>query len=343
MFDRLLRSISPVAALVASLALLVAPAPAQAEAVKAAPTQSGLIHSTTENPVPEIESPENAFVWMIEHKNLKKPSFLFGTMHAGDKRFTRFNDTVKVMFKTADAVYTELDMDTMNEQAAEMQQALMLPPGESVSDYVDADVLEGMDKLLGEYGLSTQLLSRFKPIMLSLTLEQMRMAQRYGAGAKALDQKVFDAAKRKGKEVGGVELIEEQLAAFGALSNEEAGRALRKTVTMGLKDQAEGRDRLGELAYYYLLGDEKKIYDYLMQDYDPNDELDVKFMKALLDDRNITMADRCAKMTKENPNKVYVFAFGTLHFVGPNSVNKLLEAKGFKVTRLTAPKVVAGR
>lgn len=339
MFDRLLRSISPVATLTAAFALLIAPAPAQTDAVKTAPAQSGLIHSTHENPVPEIDGPKNAFVWMVEHKDLKKPSFLFGTMHAGDKRFTRFNDTVKVIFKSADAVYTELDMDLMMEEADKLAASLMLPPGESLSDYVDADVLEDMDKLFREVGASVKMLDRFKPIAVTMQLEQLKMMKRYGS-AKALDQKIYSAAKRKGKEVGGVEFMDEQLAAFAALTNEEAGRAMRKAAKHGIKDLKEGRDRLGELAYYYLLGDEQKIYDYMMQDYDPNDELDVKFMKALLDDRNVTMAERTAKMMKENPNKVHVFAFGTLHFIGPMSVNGMLEEKGFKVTRLTAPEKV---
>jgi len=336
MLARILRSISPVAALTAGLALLAAPAPAQNDVAQAAPAQSGLIHSTTENPVPEIDGPKNAFVWMVEHKSMKKPCFLFGTMHAGDKRFTNFNDTVKVMFKSADAVYTELDMDLMMEEADKMAAALMLPPGETLADYVDADVLEDLDKLFREVGASVSLLNRFKPIAVGMQLEQLKMMKRYGS-SKALDMKIYSAAKRKGKEVGGVEFMDEQLNAFNVLTNEEAGHTLRKVARMGLEDLAEGRDRLAELAYYYLLGDEQKIYDYLMQDQDPNDELEVKFMKALLDDRNVTMADRCAKMMKENPDKIQVFAFGTLHFVGPVSVNKLLINKGFKVTRLTAP------
>ncbi len=329
MFARVLRTISPLAVAAASLALLAAPAPAQ----------SDLIRSSTENPVPEINAPENAFVWMVEHKNLKKPSFLFGTMHAGDKRFTRFNETVQVMFKTADAVYTELDMDLMEKEAEKLAKALMLPEGETLSDYVDADVMADLDTLFREVGLNIKIMEPFKPIAVGMQLEQIKMMQRYGS-AKALDQKIYSAAKRKGKEVGGVEFMDEQLAAFNSLTNEEAGRALRKTARVGMQDLKEGRDRLGELAYYYLLGDEEKIYAYLMEEYDPNDELDVKFMKALLDDRNVTMAERTAKMMKENPDKVHVFAFGTLHFVGPMSVNKMLKEKGFKVTRLTAPKKV---
>jgi uncharacterized protein len=338
MLARILRSISPVAALTAALALLAAPAPAQIEAVKVAPAQSGLIHSTTENPVPEIEGPKNGFVWMIEHKSMNKPCFLFGTMHAGDKRFLKFNDTVKVMFKSADAVYTELDMDLMEKEASKLASSMMLPEGKYLTDYVDADVLKDLDKLFMEVnmGVNVATLNRFKPIAVSMQLEQLKMMKRYGS-AKALDMKIYDAAKRKGKEVGGVEFLDEQLNAFNVLTNEEAGRILRKVARMGIEDLKEGRDRLGELAYYYLLGDEKKIYDYMMQDQDPNDKLEAKFMKALLDDRNVVMAERCAKMMKENPDKIQVFAFGTLHFVGPVSVNKMLTEKGFKVTRLTAP------
>ena len=76
---------------------------------------------------------------------------------------------------------------------------------------------------------------------------------------------------------------------------------------------------------------------YAMEDFDPEDPIDVKFMKALLDVRNVHMADRSGKLMNEHPEKSYVFAFGALHMVGDNNVVQLLRDRGFQVTRLTAP------
>ncbi len=330
MFDRLLRTLTPALALLAALTL--APiAPAQHDVATVDQTQA--------QKFPELASPENAFVWMIEKKG-RKPSFLFGTMHAGDERFTKFNDTVKVIFKTADAVYTELPMDEMEEIQKALTTSTMLPAGKSLGDYVDADVLADFHEIVKGYGFPPEATSQFRPVMASMLLQQLPLLKRYGA-AKALDEKIYMAAKRAGKDVGGVEVVEEQLAAFNVLSDEEAGRAMRKAVKLTMEDLKTGRDRINELIYYYLLGDEKQIYNYMLEDYDANDPLDVRFMEALLTKRNVVMAERVAKMTKENPQKVYVFAFGTLHFVGPDSVVTMLRDQGYKVTRLTAPKATA--
>ena len=326
MFDRLLRTLTLAVALFGSLTLACAPAQHDVAAVDQ-PLAQGF---------PELASPENAFVWMIEKKGLK-PSFLFGTMHAGDERFTKFNDTVKIVFKTADAVYTELPMDEMEEIQQALAASTMLPADKSLADYVDADVLADFHTIVGEYGYPPEVTDRFRPVMASMLLQQLPLLKRYGA-AKALDEKIYMAAKRAGKEVGGVEFVEEQLAAFNVLSDEEAGQAMRKAVKLTMEDRKTGRDRINELVYFYLLGDEKQINNYLLEDYDANDPLDVRFMDALLTKRNVVMAERVAKMTKENPEKVYVFAFGTLHFVGSDSVVTMLREQGYKVTRLTAPK-----
>jgi uncharacterized protein YbaP (TraB family) len=75
----------------------------------------------------------------------------------------------------------------------------------------------------------------------------------------------------------------------------------------------------------------------MIEEYDPTDPLDVKSMDALLTKRNIHMAERVTKRILDNPDKIYVFAFGALHFIGPDNVGSKLSNAGFKVTRLTAP------
>ena len=54
-------------------------------------------------------------------------------------------------------------------------------------------------------------------------------------------------------------------------------------------------------------------------------------MKALLDDRNIGMADKADEFMQGAKDKSHFFAVGALHYTGKASVQKLLRKKGYTV------------
>ena len=288
---------------------------------------------------PKLERPEHAFIWKIE-KEGHKASFLFGTMHVPDKRFLKFNDTVKKAFKEADAVYTEVNMELLTDPATatKIQNLGMLESG-SLEDLIPAESMEKLGRIVGDhYGLGVMVpqLKKMRPFMAAMTMEQLAVMKEYGVG-KALDEQIWNAAKKAGKEVGGVETLDEQFKALSILTDEEAAGELVDSIDRAAEDIEKGRVRIAELAEIYLSGNEAAMLKYAMEDFDPEDPIDVKFMKALLDVRNVHMADRSGKLMNEHPEKSYVFAFGALHMVGDNNVAQLLRDRGFQVTRLTAP------
>ena len=326
MLNRLLR---PMSVAVAALAAVL-PTPAAWFAQEA---------TTQEAPQAKakLERPEHAFIWKIE-KEGHKPSFLFGTMHVPDKRFLKFNDTVKKAFKEADGVYTELDMELLTSPvAAEKIQEIGMYKEGSLKDVVPAASYEKLSEIVtGHYGMPMMMFDGMRPFMAAMTLEQLAVMKHYGAGS-ALDQQIWNAAKKAGKEIGGVETLDEQFAALGVLTDEEALGQLVEQIDRTIEDIKTERVRISELAEIYLSGSEERILEYVMEDFDPENPVDVKQMHALLDVRNVKMADRSGKLMNKNPKKSYVFAFGTLHMVGENNVAQLLRERGFQVTRLTAP------
>jgi uncharacterized protein len=277
-----------------------------------------------------------AYVWRVEKPGLV-PSYLFGTMHIPDQRFVKFNPTVKQMLMSVDAVYTELDMTALASAGAAIQKAGYLPRGRSIYDFLDGQDLKDLIAiLLNEYSLNLRDLKQMKPFRIGLLLEQLRVTKIYPDGVP-LDTHLYTQAKRASQEVGGVETIAEQVAAFQALTDAEAAHVLRKQIQLLKKDLASGRNRLQEMADLYVAGDANALYKFTQEDFDPSDRIEAKFFEAILYKRNIKMADRLTKRLTENPKLSYLFAFGTLHFIGPQSVVKKLRIKGFTVTRLTAP------
>lgn len=330
MLNRLLR---PMSVAVAALAAVL-PAPAGWFAQEATTQQA----QQDPQAKPKLERPEHAFIWKIE-KEGHKPSFLFGTMHVPDKRFLKFNDTVKKAFKEADGVYTEVDMDKLESEAGEIVAEIGMFKEGSLQDVLPAESYEKLSKIVsGHYGgmMPMMVFDRMRPFMAAMTLEQLAVMKEYGVG-KALDQQIWNAAKKAGKEVGGVETLDEQFAALGVLTDQEALDQLVEHIDRTVEDIKKERVRIAELAEIYLGGSEEAILEYVMEDFDPEDPVDVKQMHALLDVRNIKMAERSGKLMDKYPGKSYVFAFGTLHMVGENNVAQLLRERGFKVTRLTAP------
>jgi len=285
----------------------------------------------------KLERPEHAFIWKVE-KAGHATSYLFGTMHVPDKRFTKFNDTVKQAFKQADGVYTELAMDVLEDPATQQKfmEASMLKDGRKLKDFISAELYERLTAVAAHHQIPMMMLDGMRPGMVPIMIENFAMLKEYGAG-DALDAKIYAAAEKAGKEVGGIEVIDEQLAALGILTDQEAAQLLSKQIGLQEKNIAKGRVPLREMAEVYLSGSEEKMMNFVMEDFDANNPIEVKAMKALLDVRNKAMAERSGKKILANPDKSYVFAFGTLHFVGPNSVVEMMQANGFKVTRLTAP------
>lgn len=331
----LTRFLRPVSVAIAALAA-VFPTPASW-----LPQQATVSQEPAQQPAqkPKLEKPEHAFIWKIEKEGLT-PSYLFGTMHVPDKRFVKFNDTVKAAFKNADAVYTELDMDALAgpDTAALMREIGFYAPGEgNLVDALGPEAYANLKQVVEHYAvMPVGMLHGMRPFMASMTLAQIAVQAEYPVG-EALDAKIWNAAKKAEKEIGGVETFQEQIDAMTVLTEAEAIVALKKQLETTLEDIAVKRNRMQELAEAYLAGNEAAMLVLVMEDYDPEDPISVKSMKALLDVRNEKMAARSGKLMMENPDKSYVFVFGTLHMIGKHNVGELLQGLGFKVTRLTAP------
>lgn len=61
----------------------------------------------------ETATPSYQLLWEITGKKLKKPSYLFGSMHSNDSRLFQFPDSLYTAFVRADAVVLETDVSSL--------------------------------------------------------------------------------------------------------------------------------------------------------------------------------------------------------------------------------------
>jgi uncharacterized protein YbaP (TraB family) len=272
---------------------------------------------------------ERPFLWVIERE---VPAYFYGTIHLPDPRVTTLPAVVEEAISASDEFYTEIPMDIFTMGRAAF--AMMAPRGQGLSSVVPEDLYQRTSKILEDYGQSMSTYESFKVwglLAILPTLEYIKKGQ-----MEALDQKIYKFAQSKGKKVGGIETVSEQLAVFESTSNEDLIHLLRLTVEQIEEAKAKGEDALlptEKLLQGYLTGDMDAVVDYVQSEQDPNDEVQKRFMDKLLKDRNHLMAERIDEKLRNNPETSYFFAIGLLHYPLEDGLLPLMEERGYTVRR----------
>ncbi len=154
---------------------------------------------------------------------------------------------------------------------------------------------------------------------------------------KSLDDMLFKEAKADGKEVGGLETVQEQLDALASGSNEDQVDMLRLSLAHMIKLEAQGKSAIAQMLEAYLTGDEERILAVALESMGGDKKLMARLLRPLLAHRNVRMADRMEKAMRGNPKKSYFFAVGALHYVNEDSIIALLRKKGYVIQRIDPP------
>lgn len=269
------------------------------------------------------------FLWRIEGT---KPSYVFGTIHLSNPEVTTLTPATNKAIESADALFTEIPMDMADQFKASM--AMM--GRESLAQILPKDLYARAEAELKRINpqLTLQPLDSLKiwalSMMIALLEEQMK-----NPTAMPLDAILFAKAKNAGKEVGGIETLDEQIKLFDVFSNEDQIVMLRATLDDMERARKEGRTPLAEMRKAYLSGD-LEVLDKSLNEWMTSIEpaLLTRFMEKLFTKRNHSMAERIGAKIKAAPDKSQFFAVGAGHLIGDEGVLKLLEKQGFKVTRV---------
>ena len=275
----------------------------------------------------QVEPTEKPLLWMIEGQ---KPSFLYGTIHLPDERVLAIPQLVLNAADSAEALYVEVAPDELASAAAQ----LILPDGKTLQEVLPEDLYKRASGYVQSKGLPFMAFQNFKIWVLMVQIEILDYIQQM-AVRQPLDLAIYNRAQEAGKEVGGIETLEEQLAVFDDFSEEEQIQLLSEALDQLEENPDKSSSYLEKLLLAYLEGDEDNLHEMLFQEIDKDDPLDQKFVQNLFTDRDRRMADRIASKLKANPSRSYFFAIGSGHLVGGQSVRKRLESRGFRITRLT--------
>ena len=258
---------------------------------------------------------EKALLWEISGKNIKQPSYLYGTLHILCGSELVVSEKLKDRFKSTQQLYLELDMDDPTMMLATIQgmalkdnvtlKSLFEPPDyKLVSDYFTKNVkvsLETFDKMK----------PFFVQTLLAVTMMNCPQASWEGELVKMAEgQKI---------ETLGLETVQEQIAVMDKIPYKEQVAALVDLV----KDEAKAKKELETLKKNYFDQDIAAL-EKMMEN---SPELG-QYGEAFLKNRNELWVPIIEKAATAKPT---FFAVGAGHLGGANGVIALLRKAGFKV------------
>jgi uncharacterized protein YbaP (TraB family) len=151
----------------------------------------------------------NTMLWRISGKDMKQPSYLFGTMHLRDKRVFNFTDSLYAAIEKTDGFAIEINPDEM---AAELIKSFITKDTSGyVKDELDKETYKKISKKLEKkYGAKVNKLTR-RQAYLSRNewIEDMAKPDDMNS---FMDVYLYHIARQKGKWVGGIEDLDDQMS-----------------------------------------------------------------------------------------------------------------------------------
>lgn len=276
----------------------------------------------------------NTLLWRISGKGLKKPSYLFGTMHVQDKRVFNLGDSLYYYFERAEGFAMEVDfheyMDSiMTGVFNQIQERTYAnDTEEEFSTAVVDTAIITTDTLPAPPMIDTVAtkveITSISPPAKSLLKEYRRQRNDelkslllYGRMPTILDAYLFGMAQKQGKWLGAVEDVKDQLNL-----KDELGKDIDEKEEMQ-KPAALRVTSLSEMLSVYLEQNLNKIEELALN----NQKTRTKTI--VFNNRNLKMLHSIDSLS---PQRSMFYAVGAAHLPGDSGLIRLLRQRGYTVT-----------
>ena len=277
-------------------------------------------------------------LYKISGNGLSKPSYVFGTYHIGNIDIVNKVPGVFDALTETDQVYGEVKYDDISnaDSAMYMQNAMLLPEGKTLKDYLSADdyarlnkwLFNAMGNDLNANSPMTQQMARMTPLAMVNVL-QLLLHAKYGIGrvdpTTSLDKFFQEQAKNNNEPIGGLETVKFQSdLLFQSTPLERQAKLL-----MCLIDNEEFNVQiLRDISNAYKAQDLDAIQKALDMKLNNSCDSSPEEEAAVLYNRN---ADWIVKMKKIMAEKPTFFAVGAGHLPGEKGLLQMLREEGYTI------------
>ncbi len=259
-------------------------------------------------------------LWKISGNDLNSPSYLFGTIHLipADKFFLP-PGTEEALFSSGKLVL-EMDLADPTLQI-KLMGAMLMDSGRTLESlYSPAEYRTLSRKLDRKFGIPVEMFGMMKPILLQQSLLIRKMA---GGEFKSYEKEFQNMAESRSIPMGGLETLEDQIAALSAMPLEKQAEALLKAV----KNPKSSDKALDKMIKLYLSQD----IEAMLKGVSGRKSEFSDYEDALLKNRNQKWITPMRRMMAEGS---VFFAVGAAHLGGPYGVIALLRNEGYSVEPL---------
>lgn len=272
----------------------------------------------------QIVPKDKALLWEISGNGLKKPSFLYGTIHLIPKDRYALPKAVETALDKTEQIAFEIDMREMTNiftQFTLLNKAFMRD-GKRLRDLLSAEDYAYVKAKMSERGLaSVGMLERIKPMFLSMMLGSEGENPMDGKGKMtSVEMELFRSGKQRKMSSTGLETTASQMEIFEAIPYEQQAKML----VGSLRSTEKGSDEFGTMLALY----EKQDIDAMHTMMEDEGEGMSNYKDILLDRRNKNWIPLMGRIMRQQPT---IFAVGAGHLGGAQGVIALLRKEGYRV------------
>ncbi len=258
---------------------------------------------------------EKTLLWQVSGKGITKPSWLFGTIHLMCSDELKMPPVVEEKFKTANALFLEIDMDDPN-MMKEMMQGMQMKDSSTLENLIGSKYDSVSTIFQSTTGMPLKMLNTAKPFLL-MSMLYPSLLKCTPVSWESIFQKM---AQEKGMEIQGLEKLQDQMNIFDKIPYKLQSDMF---VKMLLNIDSSKKD-FNEMLEVYKKKDINTLNILTTKEEDFGEYNDI-----LLDDRNHNWIPVIGEQAKKMPT---FFAFGAGHMGGEKGVISLLRKAGFTVS-----------
>lgn len=266
---------------------------------------------------------EKSLVWKISGKGLKKPSYLYGTIHMIPKDEFELPGAIRESLDNVRRVTFEIDMKDMTNFRSQLSLLTksFMAGGKTLKDLLNAEDYKLVKAKMAEKGLPGGMFERVKPMFLSTLFSSDEESSAQGS-ITSVEMELYKMSKNRRLESAGLETAAYQMSVFDSIPY----AAQAKMLVDGLRSLDTTSTEEGQLDQMLRLYREQDIS--AMQSMIGDDDGMGQYEDLFLKKRNQNWIPIMGKMMAEKPT---LFAVGAGHLGGKFGVVALLRKEGYRV------------
>ena len=190
---------------------------------------------------PTLEAKQNALLWKVTGKELKQPSYVFGTIHMIGAEDYFLTQAMKDAFAESDRVVFEINMEEMNDFSVlfKLMGKITMDDGKTLKDLLTDEDYKLVESHFKKMGLPLMFLEKIKPLFLSTFASgDIAPGDMQSGKLKSYEMEFMEMAEKSKKEMAGLETIEFQLSMFDSIPY----KAQADMLVEAIKSSDEGGD-----------------------------------------------------------------------------------------------------